>query len=460
LVATRNESTPGQAFANFWSNLWRLLRIFTVWRVDWPTMLSNSGLALLGVLLLAGLLLPQKFNRREPLQGERKARKEIQRKPLRFNFRNQSNVHASFAESGSYFAGIWLALWIGTPLLIGNLLLSRDGTVFAEDRYFIFIAPFALWAIARGIVMLGQRWRLVGWITGIFSVALLSVALPRLWTPIMYRENWRAASQYIADYQRASPGLFGSVVTHVDYTHEALEWYLRQTFNFEQLPVYFPFGGTLMPEQTETTIAPPLQGIVKAGAMTLWLTQSHLEGVDDQRLVEKWLNQNFPLITEQFPNGVKLSGYALQSHFAQSPTLSATAIKPAAELAPGLTLTACELLTPRLAAHDEQMHPPSGWVHVRLWWLAAGAIGDDYIATAQMVGPEGVWGDRLYRDNEALRRWPTHSWAKGDIVRDEVDINLNPVTPNGEYPVVIGVMGGKGQPVGKKIECGRVTIKN
>ena len=77
-----------------------------------------------------------------------------------------------------------------------------------------------------------------------------------------------------------------------------------------------------------------------------------------------------------------------------------------------------------------------------------------------MVGHEGVWGDRLYRGNEALRRWPTHTWTTGDIVRDEVDINLNPVTPNGEYPVMIGVMDGKGQPVGDKVECGRVTIQN
>ena len=47
---------------------------------------------------------------------------------------------------------------------------------------------------------------------------------------------------------------------------------------------------------------------------------------------------------------------------------------------------------------------------------------------------------RLYRDNEALRRWPTSTWQVGEIVRDEVDINLNPVTPVREYPVMIGVI--------------------
>jgi len=446
LTATKNESTPGHAFANFGSNVWRLLKIFTLWRVTWPTQLTSGVVALFGIFLVLGLLWPQVANRKG-----REARKESDAVPVRFHF---------FSQSTFRLDRLWLWIWIGVPLLIGNLLLSRDETVFAEDRYFIFMAPFVLWAVARGIVLLGQRWKPVGWPSGLITIGCLTAALPHLWTPAMYRENWRAASNYITAYQQASPGLRGAVVTHVDYTHEALEWYLRQQFSQTQLPVYFPYGGTLGPDQVDTVIAPPLQGIVKTGAATLWLTQSHLAGVDDQGLVENWLNQNFPEITEQYPNGIKLVGYALQSRFTQLPSLSTTAVKPAKALVNGLTLAACELLTPRLAAHDEQMHPPSGWVHVRLWWQATGPLDDDYIATAQMVGPEGVWGDRLYRANEALRRWPTHTWPNGDIVRDEVDINLNPVTPNGEYPIVIGVMDGKGQAVGDKVECGRVAIKN
>jgi hypothetical protein len=80
------------------------------------------------------------------------------------------------------------------------------------------------------------------------------------------------------------------------------------------------------------------------------------------------------------------------------------------------------------------------------------------MATAQMVGPEGVWGERLYRENEALRRWPTSAWQPGDVVRDEVDVNLNPATPEGEYPVLIGVMDNTGRPLDGQVECGRVRI--
>lgn len=425
-VVNSSEGDPGHAFANFGPTLWRLLCIFTLWRVDWPALAVTASLLCIATLFLIGLLSP----------------------------------HLPVSPSPSLPpARLYLLLWLGIPLLIGNLLLSRSASVFAEDRYFIFLAPFLLWAVARGIVVIGQRIPWLGVGMGLVGIALLGAALPRLWTPAMYRENWRAASAYIAAYHANSPSLPDTVVAHVDYTRLPLEWYLRQHYPFAELPIYFPYGGALTPEQTDNVIAPPLEGIVKAGAATLWLTQSHLEGVDDQHLVEGWLNSHFPLVTELYPSGIKVSGYALQNRFITLPTLPAGAVYPAVEVVPGLTLVACEVLTPQVAAQDDQMHPPSGWVHVRLWWQATGQIADNYIATADVVGPEGAWGVRLYRANEALRRWPTSTWQPGEIVRDEVDINLNPVTPTREYPVMIGVMDGAGQPTGEQTGCGQVAVQ-
>ncbi len=222
------------------------------------------------------------------------------------------------------------------------------------------------------------------------------------------------------------------------------------------MPLFFPFGGILTAEQVDSTIAPPLQGIVDLGIDTLWLTQSHLDGVDDGHLVEGWLNQNFALVTEQFPAGIKLSGFALRTHLHSTSPATPTQRCPNQEMVPGLTLIACEIINPVLQASDEMLHPPSGWVHVRLWWQASGTIADNYIASVQMVGSEGVWGDRLYRGNEALRRFPTSSWTSGMIVRDEIDVNLNPLTPANEYPIVVGVRDSADQPAGATAECGRV----
>ncbi len=418
------ESTPGRAFAGFGANLARLLRIDTVWRVEWPAPWLAASLALLGALVMIGLVLPwsKRTYRRPPDQA-------------------------------------WLLIWIGIPLLIANLLLARSHSIFAEDRYLLFMAPFVLWAVARGAVALGDRWTPAGWTAGALAALLLLLALPTLWTPARARENWRAAAEYIRDHTMLSPGLPASVVAHVDYTHEPLEWYLRQWFSFEQLPVFFPFGGRLTEADVEPVIAPPLNGIVDFGSHTLWLTQSHLAGVDDGALVEGWLNRTFPIITEQYPAGIKLTGYILQGRLPELPPLPPTAFAPDVELVPRLRLVACEITTPVVAAQEQFMHPPSGWVHVRLWWQATAPLATDYVATAKVVGPEGVWGEKLARATESLRFWPTSTWTPGEYVRDETDINLNPLTPSGHYPVVIGLLDAAGEPVGNTAQCGTVEIR-
>jgi hypothetical protein len=245
----------------------------------------------------------------------------------------------------------------------------------------------------------------------------------------------------------------------VDYTYDALAWYLRQDYDKATLPIFALFGGPLRETDTETVIAPPLAGIVDFGSHTLWLTQSHLAGVDDQALVEGWLNRNFPIITEQYPAGVKLSGYNLQGRLAQQPPLSPDGRVLEAELVPGLWLAACEITTPSVAARDSFMHPPSGWVHVRLWWQATTSLKSDYVSTAKVVGPEGVWGDKLPRPTESMRLWPTTSWTPGEYVREETDINLNPLTPARDYPVIISLLDSAGQPAGENVECGTVKIR-
>jgi hypothetical protein len=248
-------------------------------------------------------------------------------------------------------------------------------------------------------------------------------------------------------------------VSHIEYTHDALAWYLRQKFSAESMPIFALFGAPLSEADLDTVIAPPLNGIVDYGSKTLWLTQSHLAGVDDNGLVEGWLNRNFPLITEQYPAGVKLSGYILDGRTAELPSLGPHARQIDAEVIPGLSLAACEIITPVVAASEEFMHPPSGWVHVRMWWHITDALLSDYVSTAKVIGPQGVWGDKLPRATESLRMWPTSSWVPGEYVRDEADINLNPLTPAASYPVMIGLIDSSGQAIGNAVECGTVDIR-
>jgi hypothetical protein len=307
-------------------------------------------------------------------------------------------------------------------------------------------------------VVIGECWRPAAWALGASAALLLAMALPVLWSPAMLREDWRAAAHYIADYQQRSPHLPGAVFVHAEYTNPALRWYLHQLVDEEDVLVFYPYSGTLSPDDVESVVAPPVRGLEELGIETLWLVQSHLDGVDDSRVVQTWLSQHYPLITEQYPAGIQLTGYALRHRYDVLPALSSDAALLDAELAPNLRLLACEVLTPELTATDERMHPPSGWVHVRLWWQATGTVGQAYMPSVQMVGTEGVWGDRLYRDGETLRRDPPPRWPVGVIVRDAVDVNLNPVTPPGDYPIMVGLRDEAGNDIGGKVECGRVRI--
>ncbi len=206
----------------------------------------------------------------------------------------------------------------------------------------------------------------------------------------------------------------------------------------------------------DSVIGPPLAGIeTSLGSHTLWLTQSHLAMLDDAGLVERWLDEHYPVITEQFPAGIKLTGYALRSRYEKVPQLADGALYPNAELAPGILVAACEVLTPRVSAQDTSMHPPSGWVHVRAWMQATEPATRDYEIVSQVVGPEGVWGVSLVRENDVLHRYPTSQWAVGETVRVEFDVNLNPITPPGDYAVTLESPGGGNGAV----DCGRVDIE-
>ncbi|RLT38518.1 MAG: hypothetical protein DWI57_11870 [Chloroflexi bacterium] len=392
------ESPHAAAFAGFGAQLWRQMQVFTLWRADWDGWAVTGGVLFFALLALTGV-----------------------------------------AWRGKRRVGLLLALWSIPPLLIAGLLQTINADIFKEDRYHLFLAPFVLWAAAQAVTSLARGWRWLGWSSSVVGGALLAAALPVLWTPGMLREDWRAAAAYIADYQDGSPGLAASGVAHVNYLRPAVVWYLEQRIAADRLPIFGLFGGPLTPEQMEDVIGPPLQGIETAmGAQTLWLLQSHLAGVDDLGLVEKWLDDHYPLVTEQYPTGIKLSGYALATRYAALPALAANALYPGVEVAPAIELAACEVVTARVTAQDERMHPPSGWVHLRLWLRATAPVRADYQPFARVVDAGGVWGELLLHPNGALERFPTSAWRAGELMRVELDVNLNPETAPGSYEARVG----------------------
>lgn len=403
------ESTPGRAFADVGVTLWRLGRAFLIHRARLgPTgdLATAVGAIALGVWVLSAL---QARRRGPPGPGE-------------------------------------LAAALLVPWLLGNVLLTRDGSVFAEPRYWLFLVPFLCLTWGMAIVWLLARRRIWKKLAGgailCAFLATYVVALPWNWRPETRREDWRAAARYIETH--AGPN--DAILIHVDYVRMAFLRYYRG-----DQPVYFPFGG---PVNNMEEIAPPLEGMSRFD--TIWLVESHLEGVDDGRLVERWLGERYPLVTEQFPAGITLRAYAVRLFY---PTLPSDVRPLDAELAPGMILAGCRLGEEEIAARDDVYHPPSGWLHVTLYWRRVGDPPEGARPRLHLIDELGqVWGAGLARERDVWSMHPPRSWPSDQLVRDEHDVNLNPVTPPGEYRLQVAVVGADGEPLGPEAICGPVRV--
>jgi len=404
------ESDPGVIFGGFGVALGRLLEAYTLHLGPWSSLTMKAAQIGAGVMLVAGMVLPIR--------------------------------QASTAEGSASVGRPLLTLYLWVPLLVGGVMLAQDDTIFAEPRYYAFLVPALCLLWGRGIDALLARSSVLGVSALALLVALAIAGISHLWLPQNLREDWRAAAHSVEAY--AGPN--DAVVVHVDYVHIAFERY----FDGPQ-PVFFPFTDRLSGMHS---VEPPLLGLLPFD--TVWLVQSHTEQFDPDHLVERWLADRFPLATELYPSGVAVKGFI--THY-RLPELPPHVPRIDGRFDTEIKLVGCAVHDTRVAATDERSHPPSGWVHVALYWQAEGRPPGDYLATARMVDGAGqVWGEGLYRERDTLQVWPTSRWAAGDIEHQEVDINLNPITPPGDYRIVIGLVDPEGQPLGSEVICGDVKV--
>ncbi|MFZ1599163.1 MAG: hypothetical protein WAW26_25230, partial [Anaerolineae bacterium] len=337
--------------------------------------------------------------------------------------------------------GLLAPLWLVIPLLLGNLLLAKDATVFAETRYFILLVPALCLAWARGLQALAQ-WRLwLGRVATVSFLLLCLAALPSVWRadPAWLREDWRTAGQVVSRYVK--PG--DVVLNHVNYTQMAFARYYRGA-----APLQAPFGNPLADESAVEALLDPL-----TGADTLWLVLSHQQGVDPANLVRAWLGGRFPLVTELYPAGIAIRAYATRYRLTGLPA-TAAAVDGPAQVDGAVRLAGCTLEPGPVTAAQQVLHPPSGWAHVTLYWQALAAPASDRLARVRLLDADGqVWGESLERADSALHFYPMTAWQPGEWVRDDYDINLNPATPAGVYRVAVTLLGAEAEVI-----CGRVTV--
>jgi hypothetical protein len=297
---------------------------------------------------------------------------------------------------------------------------------------------------------LSRRFRRVGWLALAIWASVFLLALPANWASENRREDWRAAAEYVATH--AGPN--EATLIHPAFVHVSFEYYDQSG-----LPIFYPFQGNV---ESREQIDGPLQGLT--GYSVVWLITSHDAEPDPGHLVRQWFEEQFPLVTEQFPTGIGVRGYATNYRLSQLP-----ANVPPADIAyaGGLQLAGYVIDHTTLPATDDQYHPPSNWIHTTLYWQIDQPLNTDISLGLKLVDEWGqVWGDRLYRAGEVLARHPSSRWTPGEIVRTDFDVNLNPVTPAGVYHLELTVFDSTGQawpltappPGGAQIDLSAIRI--
>lgn len=370
------------------------LEAFTVRRVPLPPLELGVIMAVCAVFVLVGLLV-----RRVPQRGS------VPRgwRPLDMR------------------SSVFLILSLVFPLMLAYLLSFRQ-QIFAVYYLIVIVAPFLL-ALAAGLDKTAAFSKLAGLVSLLMVVGIFSYGLRHNWSLDYRKEEWRAAAQYVARHAREGD----AILCHVDYTRIPFSYYYEGA-----VPIFAPFGG---PPTTYPDVARTLEGL--SGYGTIWLVQSHTDWVDPTRTVEAWLSSSFPVATEQFPPGVDVKGYSASYRLEEVPS---TARRVDAVYDEKVRLAAYELDGEAFSATDDTYHPPSGWIHVTLYWQSLVPLTEEYVATVELVDDaHRVWGGQLDRPTGTMRFYPPTVWRLGEVIRDDYDVNLNPMTPEGVYDLQVSL---------------------
>jgi mannosyltransferase len=390
------ESQPGDPLAGSGGRLFDLFRAFVIWQAPLSPMLAGWVIFILGIFLLSGVVLVLKN-------------------------RNQ-----------------WLVLLLLLmPFLIASLLLLRSNLAFFGHRYFIVMVPWLMLLQALGVIVLcrassfifGRYMRngryFLAWGGVILMVAVALIPVPGQWSTSAAKEAWRQTLVYMTRHVRPGDAVF----IHPEWVRFPYQYYAAQMHTPGR--TYAAFFSV----EPDTDIDGPLNGILKDHPV-IWLIQSHLDQPDPDHRVEGWFAARYPLVTELYPPGITLKAYA-PGYRRESLPVEATPVD--ITFAEGLHLVGFDLWDTHLTPRDNLFHPPSNWLHVTFYWSApAGA--PDVLPYAHLVDDLGqVWGASLERNGDALRLCPPSRWRPEQIIRQDLDVNLNPAAPPGQYRLVVGL---------------------
>ena len=431
------EATPGEPLAGLGQRAWWLLQVFIIWKAPLaPILQIFIPLTTLIFVLLAYL--------KRPATNQSTLLIQLPIANLQSPISNYPYLRVGPTPNHHFL----ITLLLITPFLIATILLFRNHLAFFGERYFIIMVPWLLLLAAIGAYNLSkliQRYifhnrsdvayqplpyrsyglRFLSYLPALLLLMVTAMPIPGQWSKAAAKEFWRQSVAYLADYATPHDG----ILIHPDWVRHPFQFYFTGPGQ-----TYAAFSNV----DANSTLEGPLQGVV-GEHQVVWLIQSHVDGPDPDRRVERWFANRYPLVTELYPPGIALKGYATNSQLDRLPQ-EATPLD--LQFENGMKLIGYQADS-RVSATESFFHPPSGWVHVVLYWAADQPITEAGTPFVHLVGPEGVWGVNLERTNGALNFFPPTGWPTTDssplIIRQDLDVNLNPATPPGVYQLVLGL---------------------
>jgi len=305
------------------------------------------------------------------------------------------------------------------PLAVIVILSARNPLFM--PKMLVFMSPALMIGVGAGVAALWRWRRPFGIGVGVALIALQLYGVGYIWRPGLQKEDWRNAARYIQTHQ----GTNDLVIVHVAHYRLPFIYYFGDKQN-----VIAPFGSRL---SNQDEIESQLKDISKYDSV--WLVQTGEEIADPNRVLQKWIATRYPLATEQFPFSISVRRFITQP----SPTVTPpTAKKLDSSFGDSIRLLGYEVDSTKLKATDDWFHPPSNWIHVTLYWSVAATPEEEFALQVTVDDEAGkVWGGKLDRAGSLRSFYPMRSWQPNQIMREEVDLNLNPETPTGEYKIVV-----------------------
>jgi 4-amino-4-deoxy-L-arabinose transferase-like glycosyltransferase len=104
---------------------------------------------------------------------------------------------------------------------------------------------------------------------------------------------------------------------------------------------------------------------------------------------------------------------------------------------------------------DKTTFEPGQKVFLQLWWRADAPPAADWTVFTHVLGPPKPGGSMVWAGLDGQPGQgsaPTRTWAAGDLILDEYQIQLPAEMPAGEYQIEVGMYDPKGQAGGTRLE--------